>query len=318
MATRVAVKDIQSHSSSSNSIKDVSSIKAKSHFYAGFVSGLTSSVLLQPLDLLKTRVQQSKDQTIFKTLRESSDFRSLWRGTLPSAIRTSCGGALYFTTLNTVRTQIAAFKNGVTGINKGTHISMKNSSYLPKLSMMENLASGALVRGAVGLVVMPITVIKVRFESSLYNYNSMMSAARNIYELHGISGFFKGYGATFARDAPYAGLYVLFYEQQKEVLNKMFPTSDHSRSSSAAAVINSGSAMIAAALATTMTSPFDTVKTRIQLEPSKYRSFIPASLLIAKQDGMLGLFDGLSLRLSRKALSSAIGWCIYEELVRRR
>jgi solute carrier family 25 protein 38 len=317
MATKVAENDTPGHRRN-ESVKDVSSIKAASHFYAGFVSGLTSSVLLQPLDLLKTRVQQSKDQTILKTLREISNVKSLWRGTVPSAIRTSCGGALYFTTLNMVRTQIALFKSGGQGDSDATHVSVKSSSYLPKLAMIENLASGAFVRGAVGFVTMPITMIKVRFESSLYQYTSMASAARNIYELNGISGFFKGYGATFARDAPYAGLYVLFYEKQKEVFNKMFPTSESTRSSSTAAVINSGSAVSAAALATTITAPFDTVKTRIQLEPSKYRTFASAALMIAKQDGLLGLFDGLSLRLSRKALSSGIGWCIYEELVRRR
>lgn len=307
MATQVVADD--------KTVKDVSSVKAASHLYAGFIGGLSSSVLLQPLDLLKTRVQQSKERTILNSLREIRDVKALWRGTLPSAIRTSCGGALYFATLNTVRTEIAVYKARKAHAD-GTYVSVKNSSSLPKLAMQENLLSGAFVRGAVGFVTMPITVIKVRFESSLYQYGSILDAVRNIYQSQGISGFFKGYGATFVRDAPYAGLYVLFYENQKDIFNRMFPSTG-ARSSTTAAVINSGSAVVAASLATTSTSPFDTVKTRIQLEPAKYRTFLSTAVQIARHDGVLGLFDGLSLRLSRKALSSGIGWCIYEELVRR-
>jgi len=32
---------------------------------------------------------------------------------------------------------------------------------------------------------------------------------------------------------------------------------------------------------------------------------------------MKSLFDGLALRISRKAMSSALAWTLYEELIRR-
>jgi len=34
-----------------------------------------------------------------------------------------------------------------------------------------------------------------------------------------------------------------------------------------------------------------------------------------QQRGLLGYFDGISLRMSRKVLSSAIGWTVYEAIL---
>lgn len=38
-------------------------------------------------------------------------------------------------------------------------------------------------------------------------------------------------------------------------------------------------------------------------------------LSMIQQRGLLGFFDGASLRLSRKVLSSAIGWAVYESVL---
>ena len=46
---------------------------------------------------------------------------------------------------------------------------------------MENLTTGFIARGIVGYITMPITIIKTRFESNLYNYNSMYEGILGIY-----------------------------------------------------------------------------------------------------------------------------------------
>ncbi|CAN6674699.1 mitochondrial glycine transporter [Trichomonascus vanleenenianus] len=285
-------------------------IKTKTHLSAGFISGMTSAVLLQPLDLLKTRVQQSKSSTLSSSLKELTNVAALWRGTVPSALRTSVGSALYFTTLTATRTQIAK----ITAASHGRDA--RASSDLPKLSMQANLLSGAIVRGIVGFMTMPITVIKVRYESTMFQYRSIMEAGRDIFRSYGLKGFFSGFAVTFGRDAPYAGLYVLFYEKNKELMCKMVSPKKQMESSTAA-LVNSSSAMISATMATTLTGPFDTIKTRVQIDPQKYSSFWTSAKLIVGEGGVKELFDGLSLRLARKAMSAGIAWCIYEELVRR-
>jgi len=221
---------------------------------------------------------------------------SLWRGTLPSAIRTGAGSALYFGGLDVLR-RATASGNRPAG-----------ASGRPQLTNTANLLTGALARAAAGFVMMPVTVIKVRYESSLYAYSSMYAACTDIYKGSGLRGFFAGSGATAVRDAPYAGLYVLFYESLKSYL---------APSSVSSAGVNFVSGSIAAATATAVTNPFDAIKTRLQLRPTEYRSLFRAGHRIVSEEGWKSLFDGLGLRMVRKGMSSALAWTVYEELVKK-
>lgn len=285
-----------------------SEFRARSHIYAGFVGGLVSSVMLQPLDLIKTRLQQRHGVRIGTAVREAAARGQLWRGTLPSAIRTSIGASMYLTSLGKLRSVVAGYS---------TTTDSGYSSVLPQISMSANLITGAAARAVVGFFMMPITVVKVRFESSTYAYGTMREAFRSIWFNEGLRGFFSGYGATISRDAPYAGLYILFYEQVKKGLNNLFPAAGNVRGSTSAATVNINAAVVASIAASTITAPFDTVKTRVQLQPAYYKSFFHGAKIMLAEHGFITLFDGLSLRLFRKALSSGISWCMYEELVRQ-
>lgn len=198
----------------------------------------------------------------------------------------------------------------------------ESSSVLPKLSNTANLATGAIARVAAGLVIMPVTVLKVRYESDYYAYRSLLGAGRDILRTEGVRGLFRGFGATAVRDAPYAGLYVLFYEHLKKDLAGFIGSTDNSSHQqqshiSSSTTINFTSGALAAGLATAVTNPFDAVKTRVQLRPSKYRNLFHAMRLMIREDGVRSLFSGLGLRMTRKALSSALAWTVYEELILR-
>jgi len=297
------------------------------HFVAGLGSGVLSAVLLQPADLLKTRLQQSGHNSLLATIREISkspnSITAFWRGTLPSALRTGFGSAIYFTSLNALRQHVARSNllRTIGVVEKGTLPTY--SSSLPKLSNLANLTTGAVARTSAGLILMPMTVIKVRYESNLYAYKSIAGAGKDILKTEGFRGFFSGFGATAIRDAPYAGLYVLFYEQLKKrlsLLSQKVPVAGElaeNMKGSTSASINFGSGVLAAGLATAITNPFDAIKTRIQLQPKEYRNILSGARKMIRVDGFKSLFDGLGMRMSRKALSSALAWTLYEELIRR-
>ncbi|KAH6854571.1 solute carrier family 25 member 38 [Chaetomium sp. MPI-CAGE-AT-0009] len=292
--------------------------KSTFHFAAGLGSGVLSAVLLQPIDLLKTRVQQSGAHSLAAAI---ADIRAaprllpaLWRGAVPSALRTGFGSAIYFTSLNAIRQSAARISPLPTTTGSTT------SSSLPKLSNTSNLLAGAAARSLAGLLLMPLTVLKVRYESTLYSYTSLASAARDIATREGARGFFAGYGATTVRDAPYAGLYVLLYEQSKKRLGQLFPTTTLEGGPMGlqhAAGINFGSGVLAGVVCSVVSNPFDAVKTRIQLQPGRYRNMVQGARRMVAEDGMRALWDGLALRMSRKAVSSALAWTVYEELIRR-
>ncbi|CAH0000930.1 unnamed protein product [Clonostachys byssicola] len=301
--------------------KSPASATSGHHFVSGLGSGVASAVILQPLDLLKTRMQQSGHSSLrnlLRDMRQSPKFvASLWRGTLPSALRTGFGSALYFTTLSSIRQQARNW-DFVRSRNQLYH----GSSALPTLSNSANLVSGAVARTFAGFVLMPLTVIKVRFESNLYSYSSLWAAAKDIQRVNGFRGFLSGFGATAMRDAPYAGSYVLFYELLKSQFSKLAhpPGQSHEPTKMQASVagsVNFASASLAAGICSALSNPFDAIKTRIQLQPKEYRNMAQAAYKMVTEDGFRSLWDGLGLRMGRKAMSSALAWTVYEELIRR-
>lgn len=281
-------------------------------------------MLLQPLDLLKTRVQQPNRSSLVATLRQTLISPvgrvtpwALWRGTVPSALRTGFGSALYFTVLNSLRHHALHFRPLRDHSFKAGY-----SSQLPTLSPTANLTAGATARVLAGLVLMPLTVIKVRFESSKYSYKSIWAAASDIYRTGKIRGFFAGFGATAIRDGPYAGTYVLLYEGLKKNLSRVQGTANGAAEAGqgadfrGAATINFTSAIVAGSVCSLLSNPFDAIKTRIQLEPNTYTNMMHACRTMLQTGGARTLFDGLALRMTRKALSSALAWTAYEELIR--
>ncbi|KAL5606169.1 hypothetical protein BROUX41_006064 [Berkeleyomyces rouxiae] len=295
-------------------LKPSADSKSGRHFIGGLGSGVTSAILLQPLDLLKTRVQQSTTNSLSVNLKailkSDNKIGSLWRGTLPSALRTGFGSAIYFTILNSLRQRAALLAPQAP---KNAH----SSSALPTLSNTANMATGATARTLAGLLLMPLTVIKVRYESTMYySYSSIWSACKDIHRTAGIRGFFSGFGATAVRDGPNAGIYVLFYEQLKKRLAN-WNVSPDSSPYVAPAVINFAAGITAGSACSAISNPFDAIKTRIQLQPDAYRNTLQTARRMFVENGVGSFFHGLGLRLTRKALSSALAWTAYEEFLRR-
>ena len=360
---------VETSATTSSTTTATKSPDAVAHLVSGGIAGLVSAVTLQPFDLLKTRLQQQQQTTkhevrtsLSKELKKLTKIKDLWRGTLPSTLRTSIGAGLYFTILSKMRSGWAAYRLQHATHGENDQSFKSASSALPKLTPMENLTTGFVARAIVGYITMPITIIKTRFESNLYNYNSMYEGILGIYlddkkggrgvqsplaaaatsdgigagaaaattttaeasrtgtgsvilPRHGsIKNFFRGSTATLARDCPYAGLYVLSYELFKNDILPMFILKriggDHH-----ASIINSTAAVLAATTCTTITAPFDAIKTRLQLTngTSMWGTF---KTLINESGGLRNLFRGLSLRLGRKGVSAGISWCIYEELIK--
>ncbi|BFZ57608.1 hypothetical protein PYCC9005_004660 [Savitreella phatthalungensis] len=298
-----------------------SSAGGQRHLFAGSFGGLLSSAALQPFDVVKTRLQQGRHGSlvvVFRDLVGTGSQRNvlrLWRGTLPSVFRSSVGSGLYFFTLNEMRQALSrAGEHGAGGSSSSS--SNTSTSRLPTLSGQANLLTGAAARALVGFVMMPVTVVKVRYESSFYDYKSLISATRDIHATHGLRGFFKGAGATAMRDAPHAGLYVGAYEWCKQHLSKSLTADQLGPIPTATATaVNFVSGLTAGTIATLLTNPFDVLRTRLQLRPDLYRNFFHCALLVIRDQGPRALLDGVGIRVARKSVSSAFTWTLYEYLL---
>ena len=149
----------------------------------GALSGFASCVLLQPFDLLKTRLQQldtsstplargdSRTQKLRAVIRDTvqtQGYKGLWRGTAPTIVRNVPGVALYFYSVSSIRAFASTHQIPIVSV-AGSHTqhASGSTSTMAKLSTMGNLLTGAVARVTVGLILSPVTVVKARFEVSL-------------------------------------------------------------------------------------------------------------------------------------------------------
>ncbi|KIM23067.1 hypothetical protein M408DRAFT_78015, partial [Serendipita vermifera MAFF 305830] len=274
----------------------------------GGVSGFASAVVLQPFDLVKTRLQQDSTLRagkltiphVFKKIWIEEGKLGLWKGTGATLARNVPGVALYYTSLQHVRYLFGVSFPWAVAATKTSQQANGKVSTLPVLSHGGNMAAGALTRTGIGLILNPLTIVKARFESNYYSYSGIGQAVVAL-SREGPRMLFQGFTATALRDAPYAGIFLVVYEGFKQRLGECpLPFSK---------VIRAAGGTIA----TLVTAPFDAIKTKMQVrKEERYRSIGRTIGAIMQDRGVLGMFDGASLRLSRKVASSVISWVIYE------
>lgn len=291
---------------------------SSSPFVTGALGGGLGALVLQPLDLVKSRLQASaacsatrpavSPFALARRITAEEGVAGLWKGTGPSATRFCVGAGLYF-----------GFLDGLFGMAGGRD----------GLSPLANFFCGATARGAASTIMLPVTVVKTRFESMPHHsYRSTLSAVAEIGRVERLGGLYSGLGATLLRDVPFSGLYFVLYESLRRGYQKL---SLADVAPSAAETFGLG--LAAGAGATVVTQPFDVIKTRLQLP----RSFLASTSVTApaaaggtglfagaeiaagiyRTEGVRGLFRGIGLRVLKRPISQAIVWTVFEFTTRR-
>ncbi|MBN3298257.1 S238B protein, partial [Amia calva] len=267
-------------------------------FMCGSLSGTCSTLLFQPLDLVKTRLQtySSLQQgssrvgmvAVFLSVVRTEKLLGLWKGVSPSCVRCIPGVGIYFSTF----------------------FSLKQHFFSERApSALEAVLLGAGARSVAGVCMLPVTVVKTRFESGRYGYVSVLGALRTMYLSEGPRSLFSGLTATLLRDAPFSGIYVMFYSQAKKALPPELT------SAPCAPLANFGCGVFAGVLAAVATQPADVVKTHMQVQPGQHRWTGAAATHIYRTQGVQGFFRGAVPRALRRTLMAAMAWTVYEQLM---
>ncbi|XP_014228273.1 solute carrier family 25 member 38 isoform X1 [Trichogramma pretiosum] len=268
-------------------------------FIAGSFSGTFSTLLFQPLDLIKTRLQNKVNHhvgnqksgmmsTTISIIQKENIF-GLWRGITPSMTRVIPGVGLYFSTLHWLQSTL---------------------DLSDPITPAQAISLGITARTISGALLIPITVVKTRFESGVYKYNSISEALRLIHKHEGIRGLSSGLIPTLLRDAPYSGLYLMFYTQLKNLTSREFPR----YSELPATHFSCG--IMAGIFASIVTHPADVIKTKMQLYPEEFKSLKRSFIFVYNNHGILGYFKGIVPRMLRRTLMTSMAWTVYEQITR--
>ncbi|PXF48532.1 Solute carrier family 25 member 38 [Gracilariopsis chorda] len=317
-------------------------------FFSGATSGFFSTVTLQPLDVVKTRMQMSaaynrsihlrtklrlrSNASAYETLSGiivQDGVRGLWRGVVPSVMRNTMSVGLYMMLLDINSSQLAS--------PDGT------------LSDRASFLAGGSARSMAVILLCPMSVVKTRMETVEYSakYSGTFDALAKIARHEGRHGLYSGLLPSLLRDVPFSATYMFLYLRSKDfigravgleetrsvIVRKVSQTHQVEQANPNTAqrqkvdsqqkltrAVNFSSGGLSGGLATLITQPVDVVKTRTQLSlkamgsgPTRYSGFIDGVSRIFNEEGIYGFFRGSSPRFFKRILGSAITWMVFEE-----
>ncbi|CAI8585663.1 unnamed protein product [Vicia faba] len=277
---------------------------------SGSLGGIMEAACLQPIDVIKTRLQLDRSGNYKgilhcgNTIARSEGVRALWKGLTPFATHLTLK---YTLRMGSNALLQSAFKDSETG----------------KISNHGRLISGfgAGVLEAV-VIVTPFEVVKIRLQQQkglsheLLKYRGPVHCAGMIIKEEGFRGLWAGVTPTIMRNGTNQS--VMFTAKNS------FDVLLWKKNEGDGKVLLPWQSMISGFLAGTAgpicTGPFDVVKTRLMAQVKqggevKYKGMIHAIRTIHAEEGLVALWKGLLPRLMRIPPGQAIMWAVADQVI---
>ncbi|KAK7603613.1 hypothetical protein V9T40_003612 [Parthenolecanium corni] len=302
------MKSSQNHSSGITLFKHVK----YEHLVAGVTGGVTSTVLLHPLDLLKIRFavcdgrhpvpQYNSVTNAFTQICKQEGFRGLYKGVTPNAWGSGSAWGLYFLFYNTM-------KNWVQGGNT-------QKSLGPLMHMTVAAEAGVLTL----ILTNPVWVVKTRLclqyaedqhsLDSSNRYNGMLDALRKIYKTEGFRGLYRGFVPGLL-GVSHGALQFMTYEEMKTSYNQYRGLPIDSKLTTSEYIMFAAVSKFIAALAT---YPYQVIRARLQDHHLHYNGTLDCLVSTWRYEGCKGFYKGIVPNLLRVVPATSITFVVYESV----
>ncbi|EAL68118.1 mitochondrial substrate carrier family protein [Dictyostelium discoideum AX4] len=288
------------------------------HFIAGGIGGAAGVICTSPLEVIKTQLQAKNSNLLVKDkprfvpttayslyhLVKRDGKSGLWKGLGAHLLGVAPARAIHFSSYSFTKSIMNKL-----GYTDG-----------PILWITSAVSSGA----AVAITTSPIWLIKTRMQlqTSLKNFNEgtqyrgMFHCCLSILREEGPLGFYKGLGASLISVSESAFQFVLYEGFKNRIITekRLKGYENPNELSTSEYLISAGIAKLIAAITT---YPHEVVRTRLreQTKPgvkSKYTGVIQGLTLIAREEGIRGLFGGAGPHIIRVVPNSCIMFLTYE------
>ncbi|PVH99434.1 mitochondrial carrier [Periconia macrospinosa] len=317
---------------------------SSAHLIAGASGGLATAILTSPLDVLRTRLQSDfyrhtpqagqpplKSTSIHplsasvRHLRETfqiihsvhytEGLRGFFRGLGPSLAGVVPATAIKFYVYGNCK------RLGAEILNCGEDAAIVH-------------AQAAVAAGiATSTATNPIWLVKTRLQLdksrtqggvTARQYKNSLDCVRQVVQQEGVKGLYRGLSASYLGTVETA-LHLVLYERLKQLFGGALresrmrnnPTGDEL----AKWISTSGAAAAAKLAAVLITYPHEVVRTRLRQAPTengmpKYSGLLQCFRSIGRQEGLAGLYGGLTPHIMRAIPSSVITLGVYEFVLR--
>nr|GMD31759.1 mitochondrial succinate-fumarate transporter 1 [Ipomoea batatas]GMD44939.1 mitochondrial succinate-fumarate transporter 1 [Ipomoea batatas]GME08857.1 mitochondrial succinate-fumarate transporter 1 [Ipomoea batatas]GME18455.1 mitochondrial succinate-fumarate transporter 1 [Ipomoea batatas] len=277
---------------------------------SGSLGGIMEASCLQPIDVIKTRLQLDRSGTYKgiahcgSTIVKNEGVRALWKGLTPFATHLTLKYALRMGSNAVLQ---SAFKDSQTG------------NLSPYGRLLSGFGAGVL---EALVIVTPFEVVKIRLQQQrglspeLLKYKGPIHCARMIVREDGIRGLWAGAAPTVMRNGT--------NQAAMFTAKNAFDTVLWKKHEGDGRVLQPWQSMISGFLAGTAgpicTGPFDVVKTRLMAQSRsagdlKYRGMFHAISTIYTEEGIRALWKGLLPRLMRIPPGQAIMWAVADQVI---
>ncbi|XP_046846923.1 calcium-binding mitochondrial carrier protein Aralar2-like [Xenia sp. Carnegie-2017] len=279
-------------------------LQALEHLYRFFVGGIGGAAgvtAVYPIDLVKTRMQNQRGVSaeeklyknsfdcFFKVIRNEG-FRGLYRGIIPQLIGVSPEKAIKLSTNDFVRDRLKT-EDGF-------------------ISFSAEIISGGCAGASQVVFTNPIEIVKIRLQVA-GEIGQKVSAISVIREL-GFRGIYKGARACFLRDIPFSAIYFPAYAHLKKNFSDENGFTKWYNLLMAAALAGCPAAFFC--------TPFDVIKTRLQVKARQgqesYRGVFDAASKIWRQEGGKAFWKGGPARVFRSSPQFGVTLLTYEIIQR--
>ncbi|KAL6952428.1 hypothetical protein U1Q18_034208 [Sarracenia purpurea var. burkii] len=271
------------------------------HFGTSSFSVAAATGVTHPLDVLKVRLQmqlvgQRGPLTglggLFVQLLKTEGPRSLYLGLTPAFMRSVLYGGL---------------RLGLYEPSKYVcDMAFESSNVLVKI------ASGAFSGAIATALTNPVEVLKVRLQMNPNSRRGAIGEARKIASEEGITGLWKGVGPAMARAAALTASQLATYDESKQVLIRWTSLEE-------GFYLHLLSSTIAGTVSTLITTPMDTIKTRLMLQRESktvgtYKNGFHCAYQVIQTEGLRGLYKGGFAIFARLSPQTMIIFVLCEKL----
>eukprot|EP01018_Ginkgo_biloba_P007747 Gb_40754 [translate_table: standard] len=259
------------------------------HLGGGGVAGVVGATIMYPLDTIKTRMQAQSSKNgeepeyedeldCFRQLVVNEGPASLYSGLIPQLLGIAPEKALKLT------------------VNEVLLNMLEHAMPGARIWALEFIAGGG---GGFSQVVVtnPMEIVKVRLQTQ-----SKEGAPKNLWAVVkelGLQGLYNGSGITLARDVPSSAVFFACYT----LLQQLYPDQSFL------------DGCIAAIPATILVTPFDVIKTRLQMEPAPgeepYTNAWHCLKCLWQREGARALYKGNLARVLRTSPQFGITLLVY-------
>jgi solute carrier family 25 oxoglutarate transporter 11 len=282
-------------------------------FLFGGLAGCMATCIVQPIDLIKTRMQLAGQGGVKSEYKNSFDalikiyknegIRNLYKGLTAGLFRQ----ATYTTT-----------RLGVFNVlqDKFTQVDHATGKTIPP-SFWTKLAIGMTAGGIGSVVGTPAEVSLIRMTSDgrlppaeRRNYRHVFDALARITRDEGFFTMWRGCGPTVVRAVVLNGAQLPVYAQGKQILLKTSYFEDNITTHFAASLISGF-------VSTAVSIPIDMSKTRIQtMKNNEYKNALDVIVKVVQKEGFFALWKGFTPYFLRLGPHTIFTFIFYENMMK--